>query len=82
MSDQQELSPELTGFPFAAARFENGLPVFRGKAARKELVRRFGLPNAVPGQGETPFGNARCLFVDDWNDGKPIAYFDPSSDSR
>ncbi len=82
MQHQQELPPELNGFPLAPVRLENGLPVFHGKAARKELVRRFGLPNAAPGPGESPFGNTRCLFVDDWNHGKPIAYFDPNSDSR
>ena len=56
---------------------EDGLPVFRGIQARKELVRRFGLPNAAPGPGETPFGNTRCVFVDDWNAGKRSAYLDP-----
>ena len=73
----QEMPPELEGFPVAPLRFEDGLPVFRGIQARKELVRRFGLPNATPGPGETPFGNTRCVFVDDDNDGKRIAYLDP-----
>src|SRR5258708_6564789 len=70
----QELPPELKGFRVAPVSLEDGLPVFREIDARKELVRRFGLPNAVPGPGETPFGNTRCLFVDDHNGGKPIAW--------
>ena len=73
----QEMPPELEGFPFAPVQFGHGLPVFRGIQARKELVRRFGIPNAAPRPGETPFGNTRCVFVDDDNDGKPIAYLDP-----
>ena len=74
----KELSPKLKGFPFAPVGFENALPVFRGVAARKELVRRFGLPNAAPRPGEPLFGNARIVFVDDDNDGERIAYVEPS----
>ena len=73
----QEMPSKLKGFPFAPVRFEDGLPVFQGVEARKDLVRRFGLPNAAPAPGETPFGNTRCVFVDDWNDGERIAYFEP-----
>ncbi len=72
-----QLTPELRGFPFAPVRTEQGLPVFRGKQARKELTHRFGLPNAAPRPGESPFGNTWCLFVDDGNNGKPIAYLEP-----
>ena len=69
-----QLPSELDGFLFAPVRFENDLPVFHGPAARKELTRRFGLPNAVPQPGESPFKASRVLFVDDDHEGKPIAY--------
>ena len=74
----QETPSELEGFPFAPVQFEHGLPVFRGIQARKELVRRFGLANAAPAPSETPFGNTRCGFVDDDNEGKRITYLDPN----
>jgi hypothetical protein len=60
----QQLPQEFTDFPFTPLRFEDGLPVFRGTEARKELTRRFGLPNAAPRPGERLFGNCRCIFVD------------------
>ena len=44
---------------------------------RRELFRRFGIPNAspAPGTGQGPFGKStRCVFVDDDNDGERIAY--------
>lgn len=75
----QEMPPELTDFPFAPLGFEDGLPVFGGTEAREELTRRFGLPNAAPRPGERLFGNSRCLFVDDWNQDKPIAYLESSN---
>ena len=56
--------------------FEEGLPLFRGKEARRQLFKRFGLPNAHPRKGEPLFGISRSLFVDDEQDGKPIAFFD------
>jgi hypothetical protein len=66
---------ELREFPFTPLRFEDGLPAFEGREARKELVRRFGLPNAAPMIGEKIFSCTRCMFVDDDQDGKPIAYW-------
>ena len=74
---RQKMPPELEGFPVVPLRFEDRLPVFRGIEARKELVRRFGLPNAAPNPRETPFGNTRCVFVDDDNVGKRLACLDP-----
>jgi hypothetical protein len=48
--------------------------VFKGQEAYKELFRRFGIPNAAPLEGEGPFSSTRSLFVDDDNDGEPVAY--------
>jgi len=76
-SRAQPIPPKLKGFPFAPVRFEDGLPVFQGVEARKELVRRFGLPNAAPRSGEPLFGNVRIVFVDDEHDGERIAYHEP-----
>jgi hypothetical protein len=54
------------------------IPTFSGTEARRALVRQWGLPNSCPRQGESPLG-ARCrlLFVDDANDGAPVAYWIP-----
>ena len=71
------LLEKLAGVPFSPVRFEDGLPVFRGQEAYKELFRRFGIPNAspAPGTDQGPFGKStRCVFVDDDNDGERIAY--------
>jgi hypothetical protein len=65
---------KLPGFPFSPLGFEDGLPVFKGQEAYKELFRRFGIPNAAPLEGEGPFSSTRSLFVDDDNDGEPVAY--------
>jgi hypothetical protein len=84
MSNQQEKScprellPKLKGFPFDPVRYEDGLPVFQGVEARKELARRFGLPNAAPRSGEPLFGNGRIVFVDDENYGERVSYHEPS----
>ena len=59
---------------------EYGVPVFRGRIARRVLVALFGLPNAAPPADEwerlgpfSCFATRRLLFVDDWNDGRPRA---------
>lgn len=72
----QEMPAQLKEFPILPERFENSLPVFQGKQAYKELFRRFGIPNAAPRPGESLFGNCRSLFVDDENDGQPVAYWE------
>lgn len=51
------------------------IPTYYGKEAYKKLVRRYGLPNAAPKKGESLFGKCRVLFVDDDNNGRPVAYW-------
>jgi hypothetical protein len=58
------------------------LPTFSGDDARRALVRRWGLPNAWPREGEVLFGSCRVLFVDDDRDGKPVAYWIPQRHVR
>ena len=65
---------------------EYGVPVFRGKRARRALVALFGLPNAAPTTDEwtrlgpvAAFATRRLLFVDDWSDGKPRAVWLPEA---
>lgn len=53
------------------------IPTFQGKTTWKELFSQYGLPNAAPQIGESYFGNCRVLFVDDFDDGKPVAYWIP-----
>lgn len=59
---------------------EYGVPVFRGRPARRALVALFGLPNAAPTPEEWErlgpracLATRRLLFVDDWSDGQPRA---------
>lgn len=56
------------------------IPTYRGVEARRELTRRWGLPWADPRKGESLFGNCRILFVDDDNDGTPVAYWVPDKE--
>jgi hypothetical protein len=65
---------------------EYGVPVFRGKRARRALVALFGLPNAAPTTDELrrhgPLAcviTRRLVFVDDWNDGRPRAVWLPAA---
>ena len=65
---------------------EHGVPVFRGKRARRALVVLFGLPNAAPTAEEwqrigpvAPISTRRLVFVDDWNDGQPRAVWLPEA---
>lgn len=66
-----------------------GLPVFRGKRARRALVALFGLPNAAPTADEwnrlgsiAVIATRRVVFVDDWDDGQPQAVWLPDAPSR
>ena len=59
---------------------EHGVPVFRGRRARRALVALYGLPNAAASRDElaaqpalAAFTTDRSLFVDDGQDGKPMA---------
>lgn len=63
-----ELVPDLPELP--------GVPTYRGRLARRELVARYGLPNAYPRKGERLFGAGRVLFVDDDKDGRPVAFWE------
>jgi hypothetical protein len=65
---------------------EYGVPVFRGKRARRALVALFGLPNAAPTTDEwtrlgpvAAFATRRLVFVDDWNGGQPRAVWLPEA---
>ena len=60
------------------SRFLDGLPVYLGQEAYKELFRLWGIPNWMPLPGETPFSRKqrRMLFVDDFDDGRPVAYWE------
>ena len=67
---------------------EYGVPVFRGKRARRALVALFGLPNAAPTADEwnrlrplAAIATRRLVFVDDWNDGQPQAVWLPGAPS-
>ena len=51
------------------------IPTIRGHDARAWLVSAFGLPNAYPQKGEFLFSRCRELFVDDEEDGKPVAFW-------
>ena len=53
------------------------IPTFKGRLARVRLTSRWSIPNTAPRQGETPFGCSRVLFVDDFDDGRPQAYWAP-----
>lgn len=53
------------------------IPTYSGREKYKELFRRYGCPNSAPRVGESHFGSCRVLFVDDDNDGKPMAYWVP-----
>jgi hypothetical protein len=67
---------------------EYGVPVFRGRQARRALVALFGLPNAAPTTDEwarlgplAVIATCRLVFVDDWNDGQPQAVWLPGAPS-
>lgn len=55
----------------------SGIPTIRGRCARRALVSAFGLPNAYPQKGEFLFRPCRELFVNDDEDGKPVAFWIP-----
>lgn len=54
---------------------DHDIPTYTGDDARKALCSKYGLPNAAPRPGESFFGDCRVLFVDDYDDGKPVAYW-------
>jgi hypothetical protein len=65
---------------------EYGVPVFRGKRARRALVALFGLPNAAPTTEECKrlgpvacIAKRRLVFVDDWNAGQSRAVWLPNA---
>jgi hypothetical protein len=53
------------------------VPTFSGARARRALVAAHGLPNSYPRRGEFFLGRCRVLFVDDEQDGKPMAFWIP-----
>ncbi|RLC88672.1 MAG: hypothetical protein DRJ03_02005 [Chloroflexi bacterium] len=61
---------------------DDALLVYSGKEARKQLTRLWGVPNSCPRLGESYFGRSRVVFVDDDNDGKPMAYWVPDKEVR
>ena len=56
---------------------ELDIPTFHGTEERIRLTRLYGLPNSYPEPDESLFGRCRVLFVDDFRDGKPVAYWSP-----
>ena len=58
-------------------RPDAAIPTFSGRDARRALTRRWGLPNTAPRPCDPFFGNSRCVFVDDDDDGRPVAYWLP-----
>lgn len=54
---------------------DHNIPTYHGKEAYRKLSRRYGLPNAAPEKGESLFGRCRVLFVDDDDNGRPVAYW-------
>lgn len=54
-----------------------GIPTYSGRDARRSLFRRWGIPNAAPRPVDSLFGVTRVLFVDDFDDGRPVAYWVP-----
>ncbi len=80
------LAPEHKPFDWKPVRWVKNLPVFTGKEAHKALFARFGIPNGIgrpdpkhPG-GRSPFGKQMAVFVDDAQNGKPIAIWDDAID--
>lgn len=53
------------------------VPVYRGAERRKDLYRRWGLPNGNPREGESFFGACRLTFIDD-DTGEVVAHWVPS----
>ena len=53
------------------------IPTFKGREAWKRLTRKWGVPNSCPRPKESNFGRCRVVFVDDDNDGEPMAYWVP-----
>ena len=58
------------------------IPTFTGRDAQLALLHRYGIPqvSAQPELGDHPFGfggGNRDLFVDDFDNGRPIAYWRP-----
>lgn len=66
------------------------IPTFHSWADRRELLRRWGLPNSAPTPAElAKWGqlaflrpHTRDLFVDDDRDGEPVAYWQESKRAR
>lgn len=58
------------------------IPTFSGWDARRALVRAWGLPNAWPRVGESIFTHCREMFVDDFDGGRPKAYWVPNPIER
>ena len=52
-----------------------GEVTFSSKEERRKLFRLYGVPNAAPCEGESPFGDCRVAFVDDDEDGKLVAFW-------
>jgi hypothetical protein len=50
---------------------------YHSSFVRRMLVAWYGLPNAWPRRGESVFKTRRELFVDDEQDGLPVAFWEP-----
>lgn len=75
------MSSETKRYPFGlelpAHTPDHDIPTFSGKEKWRELFGKWGVPNSAPRQGESHFGRSRVLFRDDWDDGRPVAYWVP-----
>lgn len=56
------------------------IPTYTGKEAHRMLLRKWGLPNSCPRPNEGFFGRGRVLFVDDDDNGCPVAYWVPDEE--
>lgn len=54
----------------------SALPTFRTPTMRRLLTALYGLPNAAPRDHETPWNTRRVLFVDDADNGRPVAFWE------
>ncbi len=60
------------------------VPTFYGEPARRALVAQWGLPSSAPTPRQVAelgllaylAGRCRLLFVDDFADGTPVAYWE------